>query len=84
MTDERIHEITDWLQDDFPRAFPKKPAPKLALKIGIHRDLFPWAEMKGVSRKELGKVLYNWCRGRRYQLALVNGGRYDLTGKLVA
>ena len=83
MTDERVHEVTDMLQEDFPSAFPKKPAEKVALKIGIHKDLYSWADSHAVSHREIVKVLYWWCRGRRYQRALARGNRYDLYGDQV-
>ncbi|WP_438390143.1 ProQ/FINO family protein [Caballeronia sp. DA-9] len=69
------------LQKRFPAAFPKNPAPKVALKIGIFEDLLPHiAELK-VSQAELRDAIKIWCRGSRYWTALVeNAVRVDLSG----
>lgn len=54
------------LQKRFPEAFPKNPAPKIPLKIGIFDDLIShMAELK-LSHTELRDALKIWCRGNRY------------------
>lgn len=70
------------LQKHFPLAFPKKPAPKVPLKIGIHHDLVAQAEQLGLSAIEIRAVLKKWCRGKRYRECLVAGAvRVDLQGQ---
>ena len=79
---ERIKELTQQIQQDFPALFPAKPAPKVALKIGIYEDLHEWALAHGASDEELGAVLHYWCRGYRYKLALLAGKRHGLHGEI--
>ena len=69
------------LQKRFPAAFPKNPAPKIPLKIGIFDDLISqMAELK-LSETELRDAIKLWCRGSRYWTALVNDAiRVDLSG----
>jgi ProP effector len=69
------------LQKRFPAAFPKNPAPKIPLKIGIFDDLIShMAELK-LSETELRDAIKIWCRGSRYWTALVNNAiRVDLSG----
>lgn len=72
------------LQKHFPLAFPKKPNPKVPLKIAIHKDLFAHSEELGLSQSEIRAALKKWCRGRRYSECLVAGAaRVDLQGKEV-
>src|ERR1700712_1442384 len=53
------------LQKRFPEAFPKNPAPKVPLKIGIFEDLIPFiAELK-LTQPELRDAIKVWCRGSR-------------------
>ena len=79
---ERIKELTQQIQQDFPALFPAKPAPKVALKVGIYEDLHEWALAHSVSDEELGAVLYYWCRGYRYKSALLTGKRHGLHGEV--
>ena len=79
---ERIKELTQQIQQDFPALFPAKPAPKVALKVGIYEDLHGWALTHSVSDEELGAVLHYWCRGYRYKVALMAGKRYGLHGEV--
>ena len=69
------------LQKRFPRAFPKKPAPKLPMKIGVHKDLLEQSEQLGLSKKALREAIKTWCRGARYWASVVEGAvRVDLNG----
>ncbi|MBU3737224.1 MAG: hypothetical protein FGM62_09670 [Methylobacterium sp.] len=69
------------LQKRFPRAFPKNPAPKLPMKIGVHKDLLEQSEQLGLSRKALREAIKTWCRGTRYWASVVEGAvRVDLNG----
>lgn len=69
------------LQKRFPNAFPKNPAPKLPLKVGIFEDLVVHAKDLSLSEAELRDAIKTWCRGSRYWKCLVEGAaRVDLTG----
>ncbi|WP_269502329.1 ProQ/FinO family protein [Burkholderia sp. IMCC1007] len=69
------------LQRRFPRAFPKNPAPKVPLKVGIWEDLAREAEALGLSEGELRDAMSTWCRGNRYWSCLVEDAvRVDLQG----
>ncbi|WP_025602783.1 ProQ/FinO family protein [Burkholderia sp. WSM2230] len=69
------------LQKRFPNAFPKNPAPKLPLKVGIFEDLVVHAKELSLSEAELRDAIKTWCRGSRYWKSLVEGAaRVDLTG----
>jgi ProP effector len=69
------------LQKRFPVAFPKNPAPKLPLKVGIFEDLMVHAKELSLSEAELRDAIKTWCRGSRYWKCLVEGAaRVDLTG----
>jgi ProP effector len=69
------------LQKRFPIAFPKNPAPKLPLKVGIFEDLVAHAKELSLSEAELRDAIKTWCRGSRYWKCLVEGAaRVDLTG----
>lgn len=69
------------LQKRFPIAFPKNPAPKLPLKIGIFEDLVAHAKELSLTEAELRDAIKTWCRGSRYWKALVEGAaRVDLSG----
>jgi ProP effector len=75
-----VHAIGK-LQKRFPAAFPKKPEPKLPLKVGIFEDLLPHAEQLGLSEAEIREAIATWCRGSRYWSCLTDGAaRVDLTG----
>ena len=73
-----IHDITNALQEDYPVLFPSKPKAKLPLKLGIDKDLIGWATDNNVSKRNLGLLLYYWCRGRRYQRAQKFGQRLNV------
>lgn len=78
--DPVVHTIGK-LQKRFPLAFPKNPAPKLPLKVGIFEDLMKHAEELQLSERELRSAIKVWCRGNRYWTSLVEGAaRVDLTG----
>lgn len=69
------------LQKRFPGAFPKNPAPKLPMKIGVHKDLLEQSEQLGLSKKALREAIKTWCRGARYWACVVEGAaRVDLNG----
>ncbi|MCT9127087.1 ProQ/FinO family protein [Cupriavidus gilardii] len=69
------------LQKQFPLAFPKAPAAKLPLKIGVYDDLLPHAAALQMTEQELRDALKQWCRGSRYWACLVEGApRVDLAG----
>jgi ProP effector len=69
------------LQKRFPNAFPKNPAPKLPLKVGIFEDLVVHAKELSLSEAELRDAIKTWCRGSRYWKCLVEGAaRVDLSG----
>jgi len=68
------------LQQRFPLAFPKNPAPKVPLRIGIFADL--QAQAPDLSEAELRDALRTWCRGARYWACLTEGApRVDLAGQ---
>ncbi|MGY6274860.1 ProQ/FinO family protein [Methylomonas sp. MgM2] len=70
------------LQKRFPLAFPKKPHPKVPLKIGIHKELINQAESLGITAKEIRAALRKWCKGKRYSECMMAGAaRVDLQGK---
>ncbi len=78
--DPVVHAIGK-LQKRFPAAFPKKPAPKVPLKVGILEDLLPHAEQLALSAAEIREAIGTWCRGTRYWACLVEGAaRVDLAG----
>ncbi|MEN2471492.1 ProQ/FinO family protein [Burkholderia sp. GS2Y] len=69
------------LQRKFPRAFPKNPAPKVPLKVGIWDDLAREAQSVGLNEAELREAMSTWCRGNRYWSCLVEDAvRVDLQG----
>ncbi len=69
------------LQKHFPIAFPKKPAPKVPLKIGIHRDLLERSDRLGISKNALRDAIKTWCWGNRYWECIVEDAvRVDLNG----
>ena len=70
------------LQKQFPLAFPKKPNPKVPLKIGIHKDLFEQAESLGLTSNDIRAALKKWVKGKRYSECMIAGSaRVDLQGK---
>ncbi|KVQ34556.1 ProQ/FINO family protein [Burkholderia ubonensis] len=69
------------LQKRFPLAFPKNPAPKVPLKVGIWADLAGQAQAVGLTEAELRDAMSTWCRGNRYWSCLVEDAvRVDLQG----
>ncbi|XOD00659.1 ProQ/FINO family protein [Burkholderia sp. 22PA0099] len=69
------------LQRRFPAAFPKNPAPKVPLKIGIFKDLVAHTAELSLDEAQLRDAIKEWCRGSRYWASLVTGAkRVDLTG----
>jgi ProP effector len=76
--------IIGQLQKQFPLAFPKKPAPKVPLKIGIHKDLLGQVDQLGMSEHDIRAAIKTWCRGQRYWDCLVEDAvRVDLDGNSV-
>lgn len=72
------------LQKRFPIAFPKNPAPKVPLKIGIFEDVLAHAPELGLTEAELRDAIRTWCRGARYWACLTEGAqRVDLAGQPV-
>ncbi|MFJ1260085.1 ProQ/FinO family protein [Cupriavidus sp. CuC1] len=70
------------LQKRFPQTFPKNPAPKVPLKIGIFEDLVQQAQEIGLTESVLRDAIRTWCRGTRYWTSLVEGApRVDLAGQ---
>lgn len=71
------------LQRHFPKTFPKNPAPKLPLKIGIHQELLAKAKEIGLEEAAITEAVKTWCRGTRYWASIVEGApRVDLEGNL--
>ncbi|MGU7782622.1 ProQ/FinO family protein [Burkholderia sp. PU8-34] len=69
------------LQKRFPQTFPRNPAPKVPVKVGILEDLIHRAQELRLSEAELRDAMKTWCRGHRYWTCLVDGAvRVDLTG----
>ncbi|WP_029148318.1 ProQ/FinO family protein [Methylophilus sp. 5] len=69
------------LQKLFPNTFPKSPAPKVPLKIGILNDLTERSEEISISKEDLHKAIQTWCRGQRYWSASIEGAqRINLDG----
>lgn len=69
------------LQKRFPLAFPRNPAPKVPLKVGIWADLAADAQAIGLNEAELRDAMSTWCRGNRYWSCLVEDAvRIDLQG----
>ena len=70
------------LQKRFPLAFPKNPAPKLPLKLGISKDLIAQAETLVLSEADLLEAIKVWCQGSRYWAAMTKGAaRVNLEGQ---
>jgi ProP effector len=70
------------LQKRFPKVFPKSPAPKIPLKLGIHKDLFAQAQQLGLTETALREAIKTWCRGTRYWACIVEDAvRVDLAGE---
>ncbi|MFJ4292877.1 ProQ/FinO family protein [Cupriavidus sp. NPDC089707] len=70
------------LQKRFPTVFPKSPAPKVPLKVGIFQDLVQHAPELKLTEAELRDAIRTWCRGARYWNCMVEGAaRVDLAGE---
>ncbi len=70
------------LQRLFPKAFPKKPAPKVPLKLGIHKELHLQAETLKLTPEEITEAVKTWCQGSRYWACMVQDApRLDLSGE---
>jgi len=70
------------LQQQFPRAFPKKPANKVPLKIGIHQDLYERAQTLRLDQAQIKAAIQTWCQGNRYWACLtLDAVRVDLNGE---
>ncbi|WP_019938355.1 ProQ/FinO family protein [Bordetella sp. FB-8] len=70
------------LQHAFPKAFPKKPAPRVALKLGIVQDLYVHAAKLRLSEEEIKAAIATWCSVGRYWAALSKEAvRVDLNGE---
>jgi ProP effector len=70
------------LQKRFPKAFPKNPAPKVPLKVGIFKDLLVHAEELGLTEAALRDAIKVWCWGSRYWACVTdNAMRVDLNGE---
>ncbi len=70
------------LQKRFPLAFPKNPAPKVPLKVGIFEDLLQHAATLALDEAMLREAVRTWCRGTRYWTCMVEGAmRLDLAGE---
>jgi len=69
------------LQRLYPKAFPKRPDPKVPLKLGIHKDLHERIETIKLSKEEITEAVKTWCQGSRYWSCLVEEtARLDLDG----
>jgi ProP effector len=70
------------LQKRFPAAFPKNPAPKVPLKVGILADLIAQGADLQLTEAEIREAVSTWCRGSRYWACLTDGAaRVDLAGE---
>ncbi|WP_116137789.1 ProQ/FinO family protein [Trinickia diaoshuihuensis] len=70
------------LQKRFPAAFPKNPAPKVPLKVGILADLIAQGPELQLTEAEIREAVSTWCRGSRYWACLTDGAaRVDLAGE---
>jgi len=70
------------LQQHFPRAFPKKPANKVPLKIGIYQDLTAHAQTLRLDQPQIKAAIQAWCQGSRYWACLtLDAVRVDLNGE---
>jgi ProP effector len=71
------------LQRHFPHAFPRSPASKVPLKVGILKDVLARAASLGLSDRDARNGVKRWCRGQRYWTCLVEGSaRVNLTGAI--
>lgn len=78
---EPVVLIIGKLQRLYPKAFPKNPAPKVPLKIGILEDIQLRSDEIGISKEDLQLAIKTWCKSSRYWQACKEGAeRLDLDG----
>lgn len=71
------------LQKHFPQTFPKKPASKVPLKLGILKDAAEHLDVLGLTQEQLQQAIASWCQGSRYWACMVeNAPRVDLQGEV--
>jgi ProP effector len=71
------------LQRHFPHAFPRSPAPKVPLKVGILKDVLAQPVSLGLSERDARNGVKLWCRGHSYWTCLTEGSaRVDLAGAI--
>jgi ProP effector len=76
-----VVRVIGTLQKRFPAAFPKNPAPKVPLKVGILADLLAQASDLQLTEAQIREAVSTWCRGSRYWACLTDGAaRVDLSG----
>ena len=76
-----VVRVIGTLQKRFPAAFPKNPAPKVPLKVGILAELRAQAAELQLTEAEIREAVSTWCRGSRYWACLADGAaRVDLSG----
>ena len=76
-----VVRVIGTLQKRFPAAFPKNPAPKVPLKVGILADLLAQASELQLTEAQIREAVSTWCRGSRYWACLTDGAaRVDLSG----
>ncbi len=76
-----VVRVIGTLQKRFPAAFPKNPAPKVPLKVGILADLLAQASDLHLTEAQIREAVSTWCRGSRYWACLTDGAaRVDLSG----
>jgi len=79
--DKTVNSTIKLLQKRFPSAFPKKPHPKVPLKLDIDKDLLVHAKSLGITSNEIEAALNKWCKGKRYSSCMEKGvDRLDLDG----
>jgi len=70
------------LQKHFPKTFPKRPDPRVPLKLGIIDDLYAHAGKLHLSEEEIKQAVATWCSAQRYWACLVkDAARLDLNGE---
>ncbi|WP_459615108.1 ProQ/FinO family protein [Bordetella sp. 2513F-2] len=70
------------LQQNFPLAFPRRPAPRVPLKLGIINDLYAQAGKLRLTEDQIKEAVATWCSGGRYWACLVQDAqRVDLEGQ---
>ncbi|MGN5479765.1 ProQ/FinO family protein [Cupriavidus basilensis] len=70
------------LQQRFPLAFPKNPAPKVPLKVGIFEELLQHAAALALDEAMLREAVRTCAAARCYRTCMVEGvQRVDLAGQ---